>query len=126
MKAARFMRFGTNNRAVIEGFVAGLRFAKAIGPEVIYERIHVLAKDVYARARELPYVEMLSPEDDSMYGSLVSFKIKLPEDRLARLWQLCDERLIWTTSNPRLRVSTHIHTRRSDLDLFFETLAEVA
>lgn len=126
MKAARFMRFGTNNRAVIEGFVAGLRFAKAIGPEAIYERIHVLAKDVYARARELPYVEMLSPEDDSMYGSLVSFRINLPEDRLARLWQLCDERLIWTTSNPRLRVSTHIHTRRSDLDLFFETLAEVA
>ena len=82
--------------------------------------------DVYERARALPYVEMLSPEDDRMYGSLVTLEIKLPEEKLARLWQLCDERLIWTTSNPRLRVSTHIHTRESDIDLFFETLSEAA
>jgi selenocysteine lyase/cysteine desulfurase len=125
MKAARFMRFGTNNRAIIEGFVAGLRFAREIGPDAIYDRIHTLARDVYDRARELPYVEMLSPEDDRMYGSLVTFKINLSEDKVARLWQLCRERRIWTTTNPRLRVSTHIHTRPSDLDVFFDTLAEV-
>ena len=61
-----------------------------------------------------------------MYGSLVTFRINLPERRLERLWQLCDERLIWTTRNPRLRMSTHIHTRREDLDLFFETLDEAS
>lgn len=126
MKAGRFMRFGTNNRAIIEGLMAGLHFAQEIGPDAIYQRIHELAVDVYQRAGDLPYVELLSPEDDSMYGSLVTFRIDLPERKLQRLWQLCDERLIWTTSNPRLRVSTHVHTRRSDLDLFFETLAEAA
>ncbi len=61
-----------------------------------------------------------------MYGSLVTFHVNLPERKLERLWQLCDERMIWTTGNQRLRLSTHIHTRRSDLDLFFETLAEAA
>jgi len=126
MKAGRFMRFGTNNRAIIEGFMAGLHFARDIGHRAIFERIHALAVDVYARARALPYVELLSPEDDSMYGSLVTAKINLPEAKLARLWQLCDERLIWTTSNPRLRISTHIHTRPADIDLFFETLEEAA
>lgn len=126
LKASRFMRFGTNNRAIIEGFMAGLHFAQAIGPERIFDRIHELAKDVYARARALPYTELLSPEDDSMYGSLVTFRLDLPEAKLQRLWQLCDERLIWTTGNSQLRISTHIHTRRSDLDLFFDTLAEVA
>jgi selenocysteine lyase/cysteine desulfurase len=126
LKAGRFMRFGTNNRAIIEGFMAGLHFAQAIGPERIYKRMHDLAKETYARARALPYTEMLSPEDDSMYGSLVTFRLNLPEQKLERLWQLCDERLIWTTGNPQLRLSTHIHTRRSDLDLFFETLAEAA
>ena len=126
LRAGRFMRFGTNNRAIIAGTMAGLRFAQALGPEAIYARIHELAVDVYRRARELPYVELLSPEDDSMYGSLVTFRIDLPDARLQRLWALCDERLIWTTSNPQLRVSTHIHTRREDLDLFFETLAEAA
>jgi isopenicillin-N epimerase len=126
MKAARFMRFGTNNRAIIEGMMAGLAFAQAIGPERIYERIHELAKDTWRRAREVPYLQLLSPEDDAMYGSLVSFRIDLPENKLERLWALCDERLIWTTRNPRLRMSTHIHTRREDLDLFFETLGEAA
>ncbi len=126
LKAGRFMRFGTNNRAIVEGFMAGLHFAQAIGPERIYARIHDLAKGTYARARALPYTEMVTPEDDSMYGSLVTFRLKLPEKKLNRLWQLCDERLIWTTRNPRLRLSTHIHTRQSDLDLFFETLSEAA
>ncbi len=126
LKAGRFMRFGTNNRAIVEGFMAGLHFAQAIGPERIYQRIHELAKNTYARARALPYTEMVTPEDDSMYGSLVTFRLKLPEKKLERLWQLCDERLIWTTKNARLRLSTHIHTRRSDLDLFFETLSEAA
>jgi selenocysteine lyase/cysteine desulfurase len=126
LKAGRFMRFGTNNRGIIEGFMAGLHFAQAIGPERIFTRIHELAKDTYARARALPYTEMLSAEDDSMYGSLVTFRLQLPEQKLDRLWQLCDERLIWTTRNRQLRISTHIHTRRSDLDLFFETLAEAA
>lgn len=126
IKAARFMRFGTNNRAIIEGMMAGLDFASAIGPQRIYDRIHELARDTWKRAREIPYLELLSPEDHTMYGSLVSFQIKLPEKKLARLWELCDDRLIWTTRNPRLRMSTHIHTRREDLDLFFETLAEAA
>ena len=126
LKAARFMRFGTNNRAIIEGMIAGLDFAEALGPDRIYARIHELAKYVYARATELPYVDMLTPADDSMYGSLVTIQLKLDEDRLARLWQLCNERLIWTTGNARLRISTHVHTRRSDIDLFFDTLAEVS
>lgn len=126
LKAGRFMRFGTNNRAIIEGFMAGLHFAQAIGPERIYARIHELAKDTYARASRLPYTRMLSAVDDNLYGSLVTFKLDLPENRLERLWQLCDDRLIWTTGSPQLRISTHIHTRRSDLDLFFDTLAEAA
>ena len=106
--------------------MAGLAFAKAIGPERIYARIHELAKETYARAADLDYLTLLTPKDDSMYGSLVSFQIDLPEAKLAKLWQLCDDRLIWTTGDPRLRMSTHIHTRREDLDLFFETLAEAA
>ncbi len=106
--------------------MAGLHFAKAIGPEKIYGRIHELAMETYRRAAELPYVEMISASDESMYGSLVTFRLNLADRQLERLWQLCNERLIWTTGNPQLRLSTHIHTRKSDLDLFFETLNEAA
>ena len=69
---------------------------------------------------------MITSENEGMYGSLVTFRLNLAEKQLERLWQLCDERMIWTTSNPHLRLSMHIHTRKSDLDLFFETLSEVA
>ena len=69
---------------------------------------------------------MLTPEDDSMYGSLVTVRLNLEDRQLSRLWKLCDERLIWTTRNPRLRISSHVHTRRSDIDMFFDTLAEAA
>jgi selenocysteine lyase/cysteine desulfurase len=126
LKAGRFMRFGTNNRAIIEGFMAGLHFAKSVGPERIYERIHDLAKEAYRRAEELPYVDMISSEDESMYGSLVTCRLNLPDRKLERLWELCSERMIWTTGNAQLRLSMHVHTRRSDLDLFFETLGEAA
>jgi ribonuclease HI len=50
LKAARFMRIGTNNRAVIEGLMAGLRFLKALGPERVYGRIHQLARSKTMRA----------------------------------------------------------------------------
>jgi selenocysteine lyase/cysteine desulfurase len=126
LKAGRFMRFGTNNRAIVKGFMAGLHFAKAIGPEKIYERIHDLAVDVYRHASELPYIEMISSADDRMYGSLVTFRVNLPDEKLARLWAACRERMIWTTENAHLRISTHVHTRKSDLDVFFSTLQEAA
>ncbi len=124
LKAARFMRVGTNNRAIFEGLMAGMRFAQRIGPERIYQRIHELARRTRERTRQLPYLELLTPDDERMYGAMVTFRLKLPDDK--RLWQLCDERRIWTTKGNPLRISTHIHTRPSDLDLFFETLAKAA
>ncbi len=124
LKAARFMRVGTNNRAIFEGLMAGVRFAQRIGPERIYDRIHELARRTRERAQELPYVELLTPDDDRMYGAMVAFRVRLPD--LQQLWRLCDQRRIWTTKGNPLRISTHIHTRPSDLDLFFETLAAAA
>jgi len=124
LKAARFMRVGTNNRAIFEGMMAGRRFAERIGPDTIHARMHQLARDTYQRARELPYVELLTPEDDRMYASLVTFRLKLKDP--SKLWKLCDERRIWTTKGNPLRIATHIHTRPSDLDLFFQTLEQAA
>ncbi len=122
LKAARFMRVGTNNRAIFEGLMAGMRFARRIGPDRIYARIHALARRTLERARSLPYAEMLTPDDDRLFGAMVTFRLK--GDDVRRLWELCRKRRIWTTEKNPLRISTHIHTRPADLDLFFETLDE--
>jgi len=126
LKAGRFMRVGTNNRAIVVGLMAGLRFAGAIGHDRIYKRIHDLSKQVYARASELPFIRMYTPDDDKMFAAMVTFHIKLSQAKLDGFWSRCEERSIFTTRYPHLRISTHVHTRQSDLDVFFETLREAA
>lgn len=122
LKAARFMMVGTNNRAVFEGLIAGLRFLKQLGPERVYGRIHQLARSVYDRARAMPNLELLTPDDDRMFGGMVTIRFKNPD--LAPLWQLTKKRRMWLIEGSPCRISTHIHTRPADLDLFFQTIGE--
>ncbi|MFN0102712.1 MAG: aminotransferase class V-fold PLP-dependent enzyme [Bryobacteraceae bacterium] len=122
LQGARFMQVGTNNRAIFEGMVAGLEFAKAIGPERIYARIHQLARMAFDRARKTPKLELLTPDDDRMFGSLVSFQMQ--PAHFKKFSALCRERRIWIMQSERFRVSAHIHTRPEDIDLLFQTLDE--
>jgi len=122
--AARFMKVGTNNRAIFEGMIAGIRFGNEIGWPRIYERIHALARTVRKRAAALPYARLLTPDNDSQYGCLVSIELdpKIANPFMAE----CERRKIWIVRGARIRISTHIHTRPRDIDAFFGTLEEVA
>ena len=120
LKAARYMMVGTNNRAIFEGLLAGLRFLKQLGPERVYERIHHLGRRVFEQARAMPELQMLTPDDDRMFAALVSFRMQ--PDHYKRFSEACKKKRIWITESERMRVSTHIHTRPADIDLFFETL----
>jgi len=123
LKAARFMKVGTNNRATIVGLMAGLKFLKALGPENVYARIHELARRNYDMAAARPYLDVLSGEDDRLYGSLVTIGFK--GAKLDDLWNKARERKIWVYGSPELRLSTHIHTRVSDLEAFYSLVDEV-
>lgn len=125
LKAARFMKIGTNNRAIIGGMMAGKRFLESLGPEKVYARIHELARRVYAMAKQRPYLKLLTPEDDRMYGALVT--MTFPENfRFDELWRKARERRIWLYGGQRLRISTPIHLRMSDIEAAFELFDEVA
>lgn len=123
MKAARFMMVGTNNRAIFEGMMAGLRFLKQIGPEHIYARIHQMAQRAAERVRNCPYTELLTPADDRMFGGLLYVGFKKGLD-LAPLWQECNRKKIWVSQGERFRLSTHIHTRPQDLAAFFDVVEQ--
>jgi isopenicillin-N epimerase len=118
LKAARFIMVGTNNRAIIEGLVAGLRFLKQLGPERVWARIHQLGRRAFQQARELPGVRMLTPEDDRMYAGMVSFELKSPA--WPAILKTLEAKRVWHFAGERTRVSTHIHTRPRDIDEFFE------
>lgn len=122
LRGARFMQVGTNNRAIFEGMVAGVAFARSIGPERIYARIHQLARMAFDRAKRMPGVELLTPDDDRMFGSLVC--LQMDPAHFRKFSALCRERRIWIMQSARFRVSTHIHTRPEDVDLLFQTMDE--
>lgn len=124
LKAARFMKIGTNNRALIVGMMAGLRFMKDLGPEHVYARIHALAQRNYKMAAARPYLELLSGADPALYGGLVTvaFRGKTGEGLYAK----ARARKIWIYGGEHLRLSTHIHTRPRDLDAIYALMDEVA
>ncbi len=121
LKAARFMQVGTNNRAILEGMVAGIRFSEDIGRPAIYARIHQLARNAFDRLKRYPYIELLTPDDDRMFAGLVTMKFRKDP---ALFFDLCEKKKVWLYRSPRFRLSTHIHTRPSDLDLFFGLMEE--
>lgn len=120
LKAARFMQIGTNNRSVFEGMVAGIRFAQEIGPQRIYQRIHQLARRALVQAREIPGLEMLTPDDDRLFGALVAFR--MPKPMFQRFQQKAAEEKMWIYGSDTMRIATHIHTRSADVDRFFTLL----
>lgn len=119
LKAGRFMRQGTNNRAIVEGMIAGLRFAQAVGPDRIYARAHQMARRTYERAAKLPYIELLTPNDDRMFAALVCIKFK--KDAGA-VWQETSKQKIFVSGGQQVRLSSHIHTRPSDIDKLFDII----
>jgi isopenicillin-N epimerase len=121
LKAARFMKQGTNSRAIFEGMMAGLHFAQAVGPDRIYARIHQLARRTYERAARLPYIQLLTPNDDRMFASLVGIEFK--KDASA-VWQEAAKRKIFVSAGKRVRLSSHIHTRPADIDQLFDLIEE--
>lgn len=123
LKAARFMKLGTNNRATIVGMMAGLKFLKDLGPENVYRRIHELANYNVSLARQRNYIEVLSSADERLYGSLTCIGFKGAD--LGLMWKKLRSRRIWTIITERVRISTHIHTRKRDLEEFYATVDEV-
>ncbi len=117
LRSARFMMVGTNNRSTIDGMLAGLRFLRALGEETVYARQHALARHVVGEARRRPYLELVTPDDPSLYRAMVSVRFKT--DKLEPLWAGLRRENIGVLGGQRLRISVHVHTRRADLDRFF-------
>ena len=121
--AFKYMQLGCNNRAELEGVLEALRFIEELGAPRIYDRIHNLAQYAYSRAKQVPYLKVLSSPNHKLYGGMVAFEVDRPD--YAPLWAKLSQRKVWTLRGPKIRISSHIHTRRSDIDLFFDTLKEV-
>ena len=83
--------------------------------------IWTLARHTFERARALPYIELLTPDDDRMFAALVAISFK--KDATA-VWQETSKRRIFVSGGQRVRLSSHIHTRPADIDQLFDIIEE--
>lgn len=121
--AVKYMQLGCNNRAELEGMLEAVRFIGELGADKVRARIHHLARYADKRAREIPYLKVLTAADHTLYGGMVVIEVDRPD--YAPLWKKLGERKVWTLRGQKIRISSHIHTRQSDIDLFFDTVREV-
>ena len=108
-------------RRGLEAFEATSVFAREIGHDRIYARIHQLARRTFDRARALPYIDVLTPDDDRMFAGLVGIRFK--KDAKA-VWEECARQKIFVSGAQQVRLSSHIHTRPADIDRLFDIIEE--
>lgn len=123
LKAARFMMVGTNNRATIDGMIAGIRFLRSLGEEAVYQRQQTLARRLLSEARRRSHLEVVTTDDPRFYRAMVTIRFK--SDRLDPLWAELKRQNIITLGGQRLRLSTHIHARNADIARLFATFDRI-
>lgn len=125
LKAYRFSCIGTSNLSVMVGFKAALDFHLQLGPNIVYTRIHELASELRERIARFPQLRITNAGFRSSYGGMISFVPNNEEWKgdLTRLMDLCESRKIRFKGTPgHFRLSTHIFTQPSDLDVFCSVL----
>lgn len=120
-KAYRFSNVGTSNLSVMVGLKAALDFFQAVGPELIYRRIHELAGRVRAQVQAHPELRLTNASADAFYAGLVSFEPVKGD--LKGIVGACAARNIRIAGNAdRIRIATHIFTQPTELQAFFDAL----
>jgi isopenicillin-N epimerase len=117
LRAARFMMVGTNNRAIFEGMMAGLRFLKQLGEATICARLQHLASMTIRLAKQRDYLELISSDDPRFYQAMAKIRFKT-ENVQPALDALKKHKIVFLGGR-EIRLSAHVHTRPSDLEKFF-------
>ena len=129
MKAYRFSWFGTSNLSVMVGLKAAIDFFNQIGPERIYARAHELATQVRDRIAKYPQAKIVNASKDEFFGGMVTFEANPPlpagatTGGLKKVVEQCVARNMRIAGGiDHFRVSTHIFTQPTELDLFYDAL----
>lgn len=129
LKAYRFSWIGTSNLSLMVGLHAAVDFYNQLGRERIYARLHGLATQVRNRVAQYPQLKIVNASSDPFYGGMVSFEPNPPippgstTGGLQKIAEECTARNLRVAGGPeRIRISTHIFTQPTELDLFYDAL----
>jgi selenocysteine lyase/cysteine desulfurase len=126
--AQRF-EYGTQNDALFYALGKACDFVRSVGPERIFKRAHGMAESFLAGLRDIPGVEILSPEEEAYRTCMVGFRMKsktmkeitdhLTKDKI-RVRSVTEGNLY------SIRVSFFLCNRPSDVELALGSLRTLA
>jgi selenocysteine lyase/cysteine desulfurase len=73
---AQRYEYGTQNDALFFALGTALDMVQTIGLERVWQHNHPLAERFYAGLKEIPGVEILSPEEEAYRSAMISFRMK--------------------------------------------------
>ena len=112
-----------------------LAFQAAIGAAPRAARLRALRDRWVSAVRDLPQVQVLTPDDPAMHGAITSFRLRgrtSHEDNIALAKTLLDKYRIFTVhrdglaSGSCVRVTPSLATRMADVDAFAAALRSIA
>lgn len=126
--AQRF-EYGTQNDALFYAMGKACDFVKTIGLERIFKRAHGMAEAFYSGLREIPGVEILSPEEEAYRTCMVGFRMKTKTmseimDQLAK--DKIRARGVGEGGLNGIRISFFLCNQPSDVDLALASIKKLA
>ncbi len=130
-KEAKIVEYATRNTPIIMGIGASLDFFSAIGMERVAARGRALAAYLKEQLSEIEKVELLTPKDPALSGSIVTFKIlddnKSYTDYITQIKKEYNIRLrpVGEHGLNAIRVSLHIYNTFEQVDRLVEAVKQV-
>jgi len=117
---AQRYEYATQNEALFLGFAKGAEFVKTIGLKNIRRHNRTLAEKFYNGLKEIPNVQILSPEEEKYRSSMITFKIKGKDFRKVAGY-LTGEKKIRVRVVPEanvngVRVSFHVYNNEAEVE----------
>jgi selenocysteine lyase/cysteine desulfurase len=127
--SAQRYEYGTQNDALFYGLGAAIDFVQGIGPDRIWNHNHALAEKFYAGLRQMPGVEILSPQEEAYRTAMISFRMKAYDftkinEHLAK--EKIRARTVTEGGLNCIRVSFHICNHDGEVTKILEALKKLA
>jgi len=123
---AQRYEYATQNEMLFHGLGAGVDFVRTIGLQKILDHNKSLAEKFYEGLKEIPGIEVISPEENEYRTAMITFRVK--EQNIREIaHELSNKRGIRVRHVPEvglegLRVSFHVYNNESEVERILREL----
>jgi selenocysteine lyase/cysteine desulfurase len=120
--------YGTQSAAIYIGLAAAADFLLNLGMQNVAARGKALAGRLLSGLKNIPNVEILTPEEEKSRASIVGFKLKNMEFGKFQSWLTEKYKIrirgVGESGLNSLRISTHIYNSPEEVDLLLKAVKE--